>query len=183
MSWRRTLTYWMLFTLLGGYYWVFERRAAPPSEVQLAREKVLNVYTDEVSAITLRRGGKEIRCERRDKRWQIVKPPGAKVPGDLVAALVENLTEKQEAEEIVGNPKPEDLQAYGLTEEASLVDVELASGKKFSVKLGGRNPPQTAIYAQTSVAPRVLLVGLNVQYYADLLYEAGSKEAVAGTKN
>ena len=41
------------------------------------------------------------------------------------------------------------------------------------MKLGARNPTQTAIYAQTSSSPRVLLVGVNVQYYADLLYEAG----------
>ena len=30
---------------------------------------------------------------------------------------------------------------------------------------------------QTNTKPRILLVGVNVQYYADLLYEAGAKPA------
>jgi len=55
--------------------------------------------------------------------------------------------------------------------------VEVSGGKTMKIKLGARNPPQTAIYAQTNTKPRILLVGVNVQYYADLLYEAGAKPA------
>jgi hypothetical protein len=89
LTWRSTVVYWALFAVLGAYYLVIERRPPPPSEMQRAREKVLNVFSDEVTAITLRRNGKEIRCERRDKRWQIVKPQNAKVAPDLISALVE----------------------------------------------------------------------------------------------
>ena len=173
MTWRSTLACWIAAALLGAYYVAFERRPAPPSEIQAAREKVLDVYSDEVTAVTLRREGREIRCERKDRRWQVVQPEGAKVPPDVVSALIENLTDKQEAERISDAPKREDLQAFGLTESSPEVEIELSGGKKLSVKLGGRNPSQTAIYVQTSVSPRVLLVGLNVQYYADLLYDAG----------
>ena len=175
MSWKSTFAYWVLFAVLGGYYLAFERRSPPPSEMQRTREKVLNVYSDDVKALTLRRDGKEIRCERRDKRWQIVKPENAKVPPDLVAALIENLTDKQEAEEINDKPRPEDLQAFGITASSPQVEIEVAGGKKMAVKLGAKNPPQTAIYVQTDFSPRILLVGVNVQYYADLLYEAGTK--------
>ncbi len=173
MTLRSTLACWTAAALLGAYYVAFERRPEPPSELQASREKVLDVYSDEVTAVTLRREGREIRCERKDKRWQIVQPPGAKIPPDLVSALIESLTDKQEAEQISDAPKPEDLQAFGLTETAPQVEIELSNGKKLAVKLGARNPPQTAIYAQTSSSRRVLLVGVNVQYYADLLYAAG----------
>ncbi len=174
MTWRSTVAYWVLFASLGGYYVAFERKPPPPSEMQRAREKVLDVFSDEVTAITLRRNGKEIRCERRDKRWQIVKPQNAKgVTPDLISALVENLTDKQEAEESAAKPRPEDLQAFGLTASSAEVEIEVAGGKRMSVKLGGANPPHTAIYAQTSFSPRILLVGVSVQYYTDLLYAAG----------
>ena len=173
MTWRSTLACWIAAALLGAYYVAFERRPAPRSEIQAAREKVLDVYSDEVTAVTLRRDGREIRCERKDKRWQVVQPEGVKVPPDVVSALIENLTDKQEAERISDAPKPEDLQAFGLTESSPEVEIELSGGKKLSVKLGAPNPSQTAIYAQTSISPRVLLVGVNVQYYADLLFEAG----------
>ncbi len=174
MTWRSTVAFWALFAALGTYYLQFERKPPPPSEMQRAREKVLNVFSDEVVALTLRRNGKEIRCERHEKRWQIVKPQNAKVTPDLISALVENLTDKQEAEEITAKPRPEDLQAFGLNTASPEVEIELAGGKRMSVKLGGANPPHTAIYAQTNSSPRVLLVGVNVQYYADLLYAAGA---------
>jgi uncharacterized protein DUF4340 len=173
----RTIAYWVLFAVLVGYYWIIEHRAAPPSEIRQAREKVLDVFSDDVVALTLRREGNEIRCERRDKRWQIVKPADAKVPADLVSALIENLTDKQEAEEISASPKPEDLQTFGLSDASPEIEVEVSGGKTMKIKLGARNPPQTAIYAQTNTKPRILLVGVNVQYYADLLYEAGAKPA------
>ena len=174
MTWRSTVAYWVLSAVLGGYYLAIERRPPPPSEMQRAREKVLNVYSDDVKALTLRRDGKEIRCEKRDKRWQIVKPENVKVPPDLVSALLENLTDKQEAEEITAKPRPEELQAFGLSASSPQVEIEVAGGKRMAVKLGGKNPPQTAIYAQTDLSPRILLVGVNVQYYADLLYAAGT---------
>ena len=183
MSLRSTLACWIAAVLLGAYYMAFERRPAPPSEAQASREKVLDVYSDEVIAVTLRREGREIRCERKDKRWQIVQPQGAKVPPDLVAALIENLTDKQEAEQISDAPKPDELRAFGLTDPAPEVEIELANGKKLSVKLGARNPTQTAIYAQSSNSPRVLLVGVNVQYYAELLYEAGVRATKSVASN
>jgi hypothetical protein len=170
---RGTLACWIAAALLGAYYVAFERRPAPPSEIQAGREKVLDVYSDEVTAVTLRREGREIRCERKDRRWQVVQPQGAKVPPDLVSALIESLTDRQEAEQISDAPKPEELQAFGLTDSAAEVEIELSGGKKLSVKLGARNPSQTAIYAQASTSPRVLLVGVNVEYYTDLLYDAG----------
>jgi len=177
LTWRSTLLCWLVAALLGAYYVVVERRPAPPPEIQREREKILNVFGDEVVSLTLRRDGKEIRCEKKDKRWVVVKPENRKVPPDLIAALVENLTDKQEAESINDAPRPEDLEAFGLTNTSSTVEIEMKDGKKMVVKLGARNPPQTAIYAQTNFSPRVLLIGVNIQYYADLLYEAGAKSA------
>lgn len=179
MTWRSTVAYWVIFAVLGAYYLAFERKPTPRSNTQFVREQVLHVFSDDVISVTLRRDGNEIRCERRDKRWQIVRPEGAKVPPDLVAALIENLTDKQQAQEINAAPKPEDLVAFGLTQSSPSLEVEVTGGNKVFVKLGTRNPPQTAIYAQTSVSPRVLLVGVNVQYYADLLYEAGMRGSKA----
>jgi hypothetical protein len=173
MTWKSTVTYWLLAALFGSYYLVVEKRPEPRTEMQLARERVLNVYSDDIAGLTLKRDGKEIRCEVKDKRWVMVKPEGAKVPPDLVAALVENLTDKQEAEEINATPKPEDLVAFGFSDKSTVIDLDTKEGTKLSITLGARNPPQTAIYAKTSVTPRVLLVGVNVQYYTELLYEAG----------
>ena len=181
MSWKATITYWVLAAVLGAYYVAVEKRPAPKTEMQLERERVLNVYSDDIAAVTFRREGREIRCELKDRRWKVVKPEGANLPPDLVAALVENLTDKQEAEEITKQPTPEEVTTFGLGSNAPSVELESKQGTKYTVTLGARNPPQTAIYARTSVAPRVLLIGLNVQYYADLLYEAASPKTAAAS--
>jgi hypothetical protein len=181
LSWKATVAYWALAAVFGAYYLAAEKRPAPKNEMQLARERVLNVYSDDIAAVTFRRDAREIRCELKDKRWKVVKPEGANLPPDLVAALVENLTDKQEAEEITKQPTPEEITTFGLDSNAPTVELESKQGTKYTVTLGARNPPQTAIYARTSVAPRVFLIGLNVQYYADLLYEAGAPKAAAAS--
>lgn len=175
MTWRSTAVYWALFVVLCGFYATVEQRPEPPSEAKLARKKVVDVYAEDVTALLLRGRGREIRCEKQEKRWAVVKPAGVRAAPDLIAALVENLTERQEAEEMDAAPSPEVLQAYGLTEGALEVGLELAGEQRVIIKLGARNPPQTAVYAQSSLTPRVLLVGLNVQYYTDLLFEAASR--------
>ena len=179
MSWKATVTYWVLAAVFGSYYLAVEKRPARKNEVQLAREHVLNVSSGDIASATLRREGREIRSEIKDKRWKVVKPEGADIPPDLVATLVENLTDKQEAEEITAQPTPEEITTFGLGPNAPVVDLESRDGTKYTVTLGARNPPQTAIYARTSVAPRVVLIGLNVQYYADLLFEAGAPKTAA----
>jgi len=63
--------------------------------------------------------------------------------------------------------------AFGFADGSPVIELETKEGTKLAVTLGARNPPQTAIYAKTSVAPRVVLIGVNVQYYTELLYEAG----------
>ncbi len=179
MTWRSTAVYWLLFVVLAAFYATVEQRPEPPSEAKLARKKVFDAFAEDVQAVVLRGGGKEVRAERKDKRWTVVKPEGAKAAPDLIATLVENLTEKQEAEEMDSTPSAEDIKGYGLTDDAIVVELEMKDGKKVSIKLGARNPPQTAIYAQSSITPRVLLIGLNVQYYTDLLFETTSKTAAA----
>ncbi len=179
MSWRKTFAFWAFFALMSGFYMLFERRPVPPAESETKREKLLPVFSDEIAAFTLRREGREVRCERRDRRWRAVRPEGARVPHDLLAALVETLTEKQEAEVIEAAPGQEGLNAFGLDQPSSSFEIEIADGRKIQVAVGARNPPRTAIYVSTSLSPRVMLAGLNIEYYGDLIFDAAFKKDAA----
>lgn len=172
MTWRKTLAFWILFGLMSGYYAIFERGAAIVPEPETQRQKLLPVFGDEIAVFTLRRNDRTVRCERRDRRWHIVFPEGAVVPQDLVAALVETLTEKQESEVMEASPNPEGLKAYGLDQPSVSLEVEAVDGRKILVAVGWRNPPRTAVYVQTSLSPSVMLAGLNVEYYVDLVFDA-----------
>lgn len=172
MTWRKTLIYWLLFGFLSAYYVLLERVPAPAPAPEIQRAKLLPVFSDEIAAFTLQRNGRAVRCELRERRWRAVLPQGATVPHDLVAALVETLTEKQESEVMEPTPQPEDLKSYGLDQPTAIFEVQVTDGRTMQVAVGSRNPPRTAIYVQTSLSPAVMLAGLNVEYYGDLIFEA-----------
>jgi hypothetical protein len=171
-AWK-TATYWALFVVLAGWYWAFERVPEPAPKEPARRETLVPAFTDEVEALALERDGRRVRAERVDrKRWKVVEPAQAQVPSDLVAALVGILTDKQEAEVIEEAPGPDRLADFGLSAPATRIEVEVKDGKRIGIDLGRRNPTRTALYARSETSPRVMLVGLNVEYYSDLLYEA-----------
>ncbi|MGH7860228.1 MAG: DUF4340 domain-containing protein [Candidatus Binatia bacterium] len=174
MTWRKTLAYWVLFLTLGGYFVAFEREEPAPAEPEVRREKVLPVFRDEVRAVVLHRDGKAVRAEIDDRRWKVVSPEGVKIPSDLIAALVDTLAERQEAEVVEESPKAEELRNFGLETPSSVLEVELTDGRTKRVEIGQRNPTRTAVYVRSDGSPRILLAGLNVQYYGDLLFEAAA---------
>jgi hypothetical protein len=180
VTWKKTLTYWTLFAVLAAYYGLFEHQAPPPRIQQTKEEQVLPFFEDEVVAVTIQAEGQTIRGELGEKkRWKAVSPPGAQVPSDLFNALVDGLTAGQRAEVVSPSPNDEQLASFGLASPAWMLDVETKGGKKMHVEFGDRNPPSTGVYARTGDAPRVFLVGLNVQYYGELIVTAGSATASA----
>jgi hypothetical protein len=169
---RKTLAYWTLAALLFAFYWTVERVPGPPGEQEVKKERVLPMFSDEVVTFIVERDGRSAAFERKDKRWKIVSPKGAEVPSDLVAALVETLAEKQDAEVIADSPKEDDLRSYGLDKPSTVYEVKAADGKKVRVEVGSKNPTRTAMYARSDQSPRVLLVGLNIEYYGDLVIDS-----------
>jgi Domain of unknown function (DUF4340) len=89
-----------------------------------------------------------------------------------MVALVDNLTEQQDAEVVLKEPKAGDLAAFGLDRPRTEIVVELADGKRMKLAFGAQNPPRTAIYARSDSAPEIYLIGLNLQYYGDLVFQA-----------
>jgi hypothetical protein len=47
-----------------------------------------------------------------------------------------------------------------------------ASAKPVTVEIGARNPTRTAVYARRSDQPSIFLVGMNLSYYIDLIFDA-----------
>ena len=170
MTWRRAAFYWACFLLLSAYYFAVLRRPAAPAAAHLTRASFLEVPENQVEAIDVRRGNTVVRCRRSGGRWQVVEPVGAAVSSDLVAALVDNLTQLPDVEVVQENAT--DLAQFGLDAPASLLTVTLDHDRTISVRVGNRNPSSTAVYAQRSDSPRVFLIGLNVRYYEDLMFEA-----------
>jgi hypothetical protein len=168
MTWRRAALYWCCFLGLGIYYAVFERPPAPPGAAPAPRAAFLTMSEDQIQTFEARRGDEVVRCRRHDGRWQVVHPPGAKVPSDLIAALISTVNDLPEVEVVAD--RPHDLAPFGLATPTAQLMLTPAAGAPVTVRLGSRNPAGTAVYAQRSTSPHVFLIGVNARYYADLLF-------------
>ena len=172
MTWWKTAAYWGLAACLFAYYLAFEGEPPAAEQTKSRMEIVLPIFTDEVKGLTLRTEGREIRTERPEKRWRVVRPEERAVPSDLFTALLDSLTKSQKSEVVSASPSQEEVEGFGLAAPAWTLEVEGKDGKKTIVQFGDRNPPTTAVYARIEGSPKVFLVGLNVQYYGDLIFEA-----------
>jgi hypothetical protein len=176
MTIRQTSQFWIVFLVLLTYYVACEREVRELAEPEVQRENILPMFFDEATAITVIGGGREIRVERYDQRWQVVAPEGVVVPSDLVTALLLTLVEKREAELIAESPSESDLAAFGVDDPRSEIRVERRSGEPMRVFLGDRNPAGTAVYARMGHSQQVFLLGLSVEFYGDLLLEAARSQ-------
>jgi len=64
-----------------------------------------------------------------------------------------------------------DLAAYGLDPPQAIVRMASAGRPVATLEFGERNPTRTAVYARRPDQKQVYLLGLNAQYYLDLIFE------------
>jgi hypothetical protein len=169
MRWRQVIALWVVAICMGGWYWFVELHRTEPAK---AAEKPPFVVIDPS-------GLREVRVHRRGhamvsrwdgSAWVVVEPKGGTVPSDLIAAFANALASAQEIARIAD--RADDAGQYGLDERASRIEVVPANGDAVVVVLGGTNPTGTAVYARRDAAPEVVLVGRNIRYYEDLIFQA-----------
>jgi hypothetical protein len=188
MTWRTVgVIYAALGVLMLALFLSGRPEVEEPEGGPAAPESLLGTDTSAVNAVVFRRAGREVRAARDGERWRIVEPVGSAIAPDLIAATVATLTAGQKSE-IMRDASGGALDAFGLTAPRSVVEVTLAGAPDRPVRilLGAGNPTKTAVYAKREDAPTVYLVGLNVRYYEDLIFEAAGQEPqregrVAGT--
>ena len=68
------------------------------------------------------------------------------------------------------------MAAYGLAPPDSTVIIE-GEGEPGTetIFIGGYNPTKTAVYARKDGSPEVVLLGYNVKYYEDLIFQAAQR--------
>jgi hypothetical protein len=178
MTWRRVGAIYLVLATLGLCFILFERRSEPARTAAspgAAERSLLGIDQDAVRTIVFRRAGLEVRAARNGGRWRVVEPVAATVQADLIAAAVATLTAGQDSE-VVGRSTGEDLDDFGLKLPASEIDLTIGGETETSVRvlLGADNPTKTALYAKRGDRPNVYLVGANLRYYQDLIFEAAT---------
>lgn len=178
MTWTRALLYLAIWGVLTVYYFAFDHPPTAPStpaETVTKSERLVPLHAAAVTQLSLEAHGLALRCDRTDGQWRVVEPAGAPIPADLIAALVTTLTELPPVGVVPlgGEGKADD---FGLTDPVARITIGDGTAR-IGLQLGARNPSQTAVYARRDDAEAIVLVGLNVQYYVDLIIEALKRHA------
>lgn len=171
MRWRQVVLLYGVCGLLAADYLLSER-GAPVEDEETARQRpsFLDVQEDDVRELRIERGGRRLVARREDGVWEVTEPPGVGIRGDLVRAFARALTGAEEIDRVdAGRGDPA---AMGFDESRSRVALVLGGGGTLHVVLGGPNPPGTAIYARREGAPSAVVIGRDVRYYEDMLFQA-----------
>lgn len=171
MRWRQVgLLYVVAAALAADYVLVERRRPGQPETNRPARARFLPLDTDGVREIRLSHGGRTIVTRRSEGRWAVIEPADAPIPSDLITAFVEALMGAEEIERVASNPAL--ASAFGLDAHAATVELRKGDGPPVVVTIGTTNPTGTAVYARRGDGPEVVLIGRNVRYYQDLIFQA-----------
>jgi hypothetical protein len=165
MSWRRALAYAALGAVLATVY----LGTAPPEPVVLSRARAPEPTvrsTPAIDAVHVEAGGRTIDAVRAGELWQITHPAGGRVPSDLISALISAVLETP-AEPVASGSV--DVAEFGLDTPSARVRFTRPGAAPVTVLLGSVNAAETGVYGRLDGTPQVLLLGLNVRYYVDLV--------------
>ena len=175
MTWRHVTWIYLVLVALALAVVVDQRvKDSAPVVAEGAPEKsLLGVDATVIEEIAFRRGVTIVRASRDGERWRVIEPAAKEIPPDLIAAAVGTLTAGQVSEVVAEAPGSE-LGAFGLTEPDFSVRAVIGGQRRrvIQVFVGANNPTNTAVYAKRDDRPEVFLVGLNLRYYAELMFDA-----------
>ena len=186
MTWRRIIAYYVLAGGLGAYFfaYVHEPRRDPLTmpAPKVSGRGFLPLERGEIRGITLSRPDEpDLRFRWREGRWEAVDPAGAGVTPAMVESFIENLTPEKDLRLI--DAAPADVDVYGLDAPTSTIVVRDENGaRETTVQIGSLNPASSAYYGRRTDAPEVVLLGYNVGYYADLMFQS-ARRTVAGEES
>ncbi|HZR83283.1 MAG TPA: DUF4340 domain-containing protein [Candidatus Binatia bacterium] len=123
-----------------------------------------------VQLVELRRGEDVVAWERReDGGWRVTAPAGRAIPAGLLDAFNEQLLAVGIGERFEGDANDP---AFGFQHPTLRITVVGEDGRRVMLVVGDRTPTGTSAYARREGGDAVVLVGLNLLYYADLLFDA-----------
>jgi hypothetical protein len=164
MTWRHALGYAVVGILLAAVCIATApaaRQPLPPPP----RAETGDVETA-VDGIRIDAGDRLVRAVRSGGEWEIAEPAHGAVPADLIAALISAVLETR-AEPVTADPAR--AAEFGLDRPTARITFDRTGAPPVTVALGSVNATGTGIYGRLEGNPQVVLLGLNVSYYVDLI--------------
>lgn len=171
MSRRPAILLTVLLAILLPYYLLADRPQMRQLHVK-QQERAGLLKIDAVQAVTLTRGNESLKFEKTadGKLFKVVAPPNGFAPQDLMNALVALFVDAKDVE--IVSDTSDDLAQFGLDHPKAEVLIETPGGAPpIRLIFGSDNPTHTAVYAKIESSPKVFLLGRNLEYYQDLMFQ------------
>ena len=165
MSWPRALAYVGAAIVLALVYFA----VSPPASslpAGAASESAAEQPHPTIDSVRIDVGNRTVRARRAGEQWEVIEPAASRVPSDLISALV-NAVMDAPAQPVARDT--DRLTDFGLDAPSARLTFGRPDAPAVTLSLGRTNPAETGIYGRLEGNPQIVLLGLNVQYYVDMV--------------
>jgi hypothetical protein len=163
MRWRHVGIYVVVAGSLAAADLATRRAAAPPPSTPAAPQAQAGL---DITEVLVESSGRRVRVARDGARWQVAEPADAALPTDLIDALIAAVLNTP-AESVTADR--DRLAEFGLAAPPTRITFARRGGAPVTLALGARNPAETGIYGRLEGSDQVVLIGLNAEYYVQLV--------------
>jgi hypothetical protein len=154
---RSTLIVLLIAAVAGVAVYFIEGRSGKSTDEETEKTPpAFKFNREDITSITLHRGGQTINLENQNNKWVITQPVNAIADSSAVDVIIGDLISARVDSEFP--PSGGDLKQYGLSEPAVKLEVKLKNGSTHRVELGGRDPIGLSAYAKIDGSQNVALV-------------------------
>jgi hypothetical protein len=141
-------------------YFIETRSGNSGNEVADTTPTAFKFKREDITGITLTRGGQTINLENQNNKWMITQPVSALADESAINSLVGDLVSAHVERDFP--PAGGDLKQYGLSEPAVKLEIKLKNGETHRVELGANDEISLSAYAKIDGAQNVALLPVNL---------------------
>jgi len=162
---RNTLILLVLAAIGGALIYYLEIKPGKPRDEKPDETRpAFSFAREEITGVTVTRGGKPVTLENQNGKWVITQPVNAAADESALNSLVGDVVSARIEREFAA---PGDLKEYGLADPAVKLEIKLKNGQTRRVELGAKDVVGSSAYARIDGAQNIAMLPASVLTSAD----------------
>ena len=163
---RNTLILLLIAVVASVSIYFIEVKPGKPRDEEPEKSRPAFKFTrEDVTGVSIVRGGQTVKLESQNNKWVITQPIGASADESALNSLIGSLVSARVESEFA--PSGGDLKQYGLSEPAVKLEVKLKNGETHRVDLGSKDQFGSSAYVKIDGSPKVATVTSGLLTNAD----------------
>ena len=153
----KTLIVFIIALLTAAYIYFYERKTPTTEERKEKEKKIFDFKSEEVKKLSLKKGEYLIVCEKKGKKWQMVKPLKVKADRSEIERILSRLEFLETQRRLMEDSEKIELQKFGLDNPRIEVTIN-PKDKSMTLLLGDNCPVGGNMYAMLKNTEEILVV-------------------------